>query len=98
MLRKPGLDKRAIARIKKVAKEPLEQVRHELEQIEDWRAKQATRDNVRTKILDFLYSDSTGLPVGVYSEDEVRGLSERVFVHFLETYDSPHPSVYQDAA
>ena len=54
----------------------------ELDRIRDWEKKQATRDQVKQTILDFLYSDETGLPES-YSVDEITTKSNLVFGHFL---------------
>ena len=49
-------------------------------------AKESTRDGVRIAIRDFLWSETTGLPVGVYSEDEVTIKTEDVFQHVYRVY------------
>ena len=48
----------------------------------DWEQKQATRDQVKQTIRDFLYSDETGLPES-YSVDEITMKSDLIFGHFL---------------
>ena len=63
ILKKPELDAKDIKRIKKVAVELLDTLKAEKLRIEHWRDRENTRDAVRTEILNFLYSDETGLPV-----------------------------------
>ena len=54
----------------------------ELSRIRDWQEKEATRDFMKQTILDFLYSEETGLPDS-YSEDEIKSKSDMVYSHFL---------------
>jgi type I restriction enzyme R subunit len=72
--------------IKKVAKDLLDRLKSEKLKIDNWRAKQATRDAVRTEILNFLYDERTGLPTIWYSDDEVNQKANRstfVFIAYL---------------
>ena len=82
LLRKEELTPSDIERIKQVAVELYARLRKELDRIRDWDKKQATRDQVKQTIFDFLYSDETGLPES-YSEDEITMKSNLVFGHFL---------------
>ncbi|MDE0447624.1 MAG: DUF3387 domain-containing protein [Spirochaetaceae bacterium] len=82
LLKKEELTPADIRRIKKVAVGLFARVRDELARIRDWDQKQATRDQVKQTIGDFLYSDETGLPES-YSEDEITAKSNLVFGHFL---------------
>jgi type I restriction enzyme R subunit len=50
------------------------------QQIQDWRAKESTRDAIRQEIYDFLYDDETGLPES-YSDEEIGQKSHIVFSH-----------------
>jgi type I restriction enzyme R subunit len=85
LLKKPDLDKKDIERIKKVAVELLAILKRKKQEIDDWRAKEQTRDEVRQVIHDFLYSDATGLP-GTYGEDEIFAKTEAVFAHVYRAY------------
>jgi type I restriction enzyme R subunit len=78
LLRKPNLEKRDIDRIKKVAIELLAILNRKKQEIEDWRAKEQTRDDMRQAIHDFLYSDLTGLPES-YGDVEIAARSGAVF-------------------
>ncbi len=59
---------------------------------------EATRDAVRVTIGDFLWSDRTGLPVTVYSEDEVKTRAEDVFEHVFRAYPTVPSPFYDNAA
>jgi type I restriction enzyme R subunit len=80
LLRKPNLEKRDIDRIKKVAIELLAILNRKKQEIEDWRAKEQTRDDMRQAIHDFLFSDATGLPAS-YDDNEIAAKTEEVFAH-----------------
>jgi type I restriction enzyme, R subunit len=80
LLKKPELDKKDIESIKKVAIELEAILRQKKKEIDDWRAKEQTRDEMRQAIRDFLYSDLTGLPES-YDEPEVEAKAEAVFAH-----------------
>jgi len=80
LLKKPDLDKKDIERIKKVAVELEAILRQKKQEIDDWRAKEQTRDEMRQAIHDFLYSDETGLPES-YDEPEIEAKAEAVFAH-----------------
>ena len=82
LLKKEELSPADIRRIKQVAVDLYARLREELDRIRDWEKKQATRDQVKQTILDFLYSDETGLPEA-YSVDEITTKSDLVFGHFL---------------
>ncbi len=82
LLKKEELTPTDIKRIKQVAVDLYARLRKELDRIRDWDKKQATRDQVKQTIFDFLYSDETGLPEA-YSEDEITMKSNLVFGHFL---------------
>ena len=85
LLSKPDLGKREIDRIKAVATGLLELLNAKKRDIDNWRAKEATRDDVRRAIADFLYDDSTGLPEN-YSDEEVTEKTNRVFAHVFHSY------------
>ena len=55
--------------------------------VENWRAKESTRDAVKNEILDFLYNDEIGLPLGPYSEEEVSSKANEVYLHIFQQYD-----------
>ena len=92
LLRKPGLNSSEVKRIKKVAAELLARLKAEKLRIDHWRDKEATRDAVRVTIHDYLWTDKTGLPVDVYTEDDVNERAEDVFRHVYRAYPTlPSP-------
>jgi len=98
LLKKPDLSPEDIRRIKKVAVELLEKLKAEKLRIQHWRDREATRDAVRTEILNFLYSDTTGLPVGSYTEEDVTEKSAEVFRHVFRAYPTIPSPFYGEAA
>jgi len=80
LLKKPDLKKADIDRLKKVAGSLLATLQQRKSEIDDWRAKEATRDVMRQTIYDFLFSDETGLP-GSYSSEEIAQKTQVVFGH-----------------
>jgi type I restriction enzyme R subunit len=80
LLKKPDLEKKDIGRIKKVAVDLFAILQRKKQEIDDWRAKEQTRDEMRQAIHDFLYSDATGLPES-YEEPEVDARAEAIFEH-----------------
>jgi len=95
LLKKPDLKDSEIRRIKKVAVDLLETLKQEKLRIDQWRDKEATRDAVRGAIRDFLWNDETGLPVDLYSEDEVTHKAEDVFRHVFWAYPTLPSPYYQ---
>ena len=80
LLKKDNLEKTDINRIKKVAVDLFNILKRKKQEIDDWRAKEQTRDAMRQTINDFLYSDATGLPDS-YSEPEIEEKTHAVFQH-----------------
>jgi len=83
LLRKPNLKPKEIKRIKHVAVELLRTLKTQKLKIDNWQAREATRDDVRITIKDFLWSDGTGLPVKSYSEKEVDEKAEDIYRHTI---------------
>lgn len=94
LLSKPQLSKGDTTKIKKVASELLETLKSERLRVENWREKESTRDAVKQKIYDFLWDDSTGLPVNDYNEDEIKVLAENVFRHVYRAYPTVPSPIY----
>lgn len=85
LLKKENLEKKDIERIKKVAIELLGTLKRKKQQIDDWRAKEQTRDAMRQTINDFLFSDATGLPAS-YTEPEIEQKTQAVYQYVYRTY------------
>jgi type I restriction enzyme R subunit len=85
LLKKDDLEKKDIDRLKKVALNLLELFKRKRQDIDDWRAKETTRDDMRQTIQDFLFDDTTGLPEA-YSEAEIDAKTQAVFAHVYRAY------------
>lgn len=64
--------------------------------IAQWTGKEATRDAVRSTILDFLYSDQTDLP-DTNTEPEIQEKVEAVFRHVYYAYPTVPSPVFARA-
>ncbi|WEK44981.1 MAG: type I restriction endonuclease subunit R [Candidatus Sphingomonas colombiensis] len=82
LLMKPDLEKSDIATLKKVAVGLYEVLKQQLDAVQDFVGKQATRDAVRVAITNFLYDDRTGLPQS-YEPNEVDLKAQAIFAHLL---------------
>jgi type I restriction enzyme R subunit len=97
LLTKENLSPQDIEKIKQIATRLLETLKQEKLKIDRWLDKESSRAEVKTTIHNFLYSDNTGLPVDLYTEEEVEEKTEEVFRHILRVYPSL-PSPYYSAA
>ena len=97
LLKKPDLSAPEIRRIKAIAVELLETIKEHKLRIDHWRDKEATRDAVRQAIHDFLWNDSTGLPVNQYTDQDVQARAEEVYRHVYRVYPTV-PSPYYGSA
>jgi len=98
LLTRPDLSPTEIQRIKNVAVELLKTLKAEKLRIDHWRDKEATRDAVRLAIRDFLWSDSTGLPVDHYTEDDVEARADDVYRHIYRAYPTIPSPFYEKEA
>jgi len=98
LLKRPDLSPGEIQRIKNVAVELLKTLKVEKLRIDHWRDKEATRDAVRLAIRDFLWSDSTGLPVDHYTEDDVEARADDVYRHIYRAYPTVPSPFYEERA
>jgi len=85
LLKKPDLEKKDIDRIKKVAIELEAILKQKKQEIDDWRAKEQTRDEMRQAIFDFLYDEATGLPDS-YDDEEITTKTDTVYEHAYRAY------------
>ncbi|MCC6207513.1 MAG: type I restriction endonuclease subunit R [Gammaproteobacteria bacterium] len=97
LLKKPELSSVEIKRIKKVAVDLLGRLKKEKLRVDHWRDKEATRDAVRLTIRDYLWDESTGLPLKSFGEDEVGVRAEDVYRHIYRAYPTL-PSPYYASA
>jgi type I restriction enzyme, R subunit len=82
LLVKPELTKQEISRIKKVAQGLLDILSAEVSRIQDFAAKQATRDEIKIKIKNYLWDDKTGLPES-FGPEEIEKKADVIFAHVL---------------
>ncbi len=86
LLKKQQLSPAEIKQIKTVSVSLLEQLKTKIDQIDQWRDKEPTRDSIKVTIRDFLWAEETGLPVSSYSEEDVGIKAENVFAHVFRSY------------
>jgi len=94
LIQKTDLKPSEIKKIKKVATELLATLKENQLKVANWKSKESTRDAVKQKIYDYLYDEKTGLPVGDYDDDEIKLLSEKVFVHVYRAYPTVPSPIY----
>ena len=82
VLMKPDLDKAEIKRLKTVAVGLYAKLQGELDAMQDFAAKQATRDQVKVTIKDFLWDEVTGLPQS-YAEPKIEIKADAIFAHLM---------------
>lgn len=98
LLKKSDLSARETKRIKEVAVALLATLKAEKLQIDHWQEKEATRDAVRLAIHDFLWTESSGLPVDHYTEDDVQTRADAVYGHVFRVYPTVPSPYYASAA
>jgi type I restriction enzyme, R subunit len=96
LLMKPNLKPAQTKKIKSIAKDLLRRLKAEKLAVHLWRDKESTRDAVKTLIRNFLWSDDTGLPVGVYSEADVEEKADSVYRHVYRAYPAVPSPYYRD--
>lgn len=97
LLRKPDLKASDIKRIKIVAVELLQTLKRRIKEIENWKDREASRDDIHVMIKNFLWSDSTGLPEPLYTENDVAEKTEQVFQHVFRAYPRIPSPLYETA-
>lgn len=79
---KPDLQKADIKRLKQVAVGLYDTIQAQIDDVQDFAAKQATRDQVRVTIRNYLWDENKGLP-GSYDEPEIEVKTEAVLAHLM---------------
>lgn len=92
--KKNNLSPQTRNKVKAVAKDLIEAIKAELSQVDNWREKEATQAQVRTFIYNYLYSETTGLPVDAYTSEDVETISGVLYQHVYQRYPSVTKSVY----
>jgi type I restriction enzyme R subunit len=93
LLVKPDLKPQEIQKIKKVAKELLKALKEKLKDLYKFQDKEPTRDAVKVLIRNFLWDEKTGLPVDLYTQNDVYEKTDAVFYHVYRAYPTV-PSPY----
>jgi type I restriction enzyme R subunit len=96
LLTKPDLKPQEIQKIKKVAKELLKTLKEKLKKLYKWQDREPTRAEVKVLIRNFLWDETTGLPVDYYTQHDVDKKTEAVFYHVYRAYPTV-PSPYYAA-
>jgi len=94
LLLKPDLSKKEIDKIKKVAEGLYKTLNTELQRIQNFAAKQSTRDEVKIKIKDFLWDENTGLPAS-FAPEEVEEKTDVVFRHLLVSEKVSNATIWE---
>ena len=94
LLKKSNLQAAEIQRIKAVAAALLATLKEKVRRIDHWRDKEASRDDIRLTIRDYLWNEATGLPTERYSDEDVDEKAEAVFLHALRAYPAVPSPVY----
>jgi type I restriction enzyme R subunit len=75
-----------------VAERLLSELKREKLRIDHWRDKESTSDAVRSAIRDFLWNESTGLPVDHYTDEDVGARADIIYRHIYGRYPTlPSP-------
>jgi type I restriction enzyme R subunit len=98
LLLKPDLSPNEIKRIKQISVELLATLKAQDLQVDRWCDKESTRDRVKNKIHDFLYSDDSGLPVDSYEPNDVEEKANAVYHHVRRAYPKLPSPIYAYAA
>jgi len=98
LLAKPDLKPQEIQKIKKVAKELLKTLKEKLKGLYKFQDKEPTRDAVKVLIRNFLWDEKTGLPVDLYTQNDVYKKAEAVFYHVFRAYPTVPSPYYASVA
>ena len=98
LLIKPDLSPSEIKKIKNTAKKLLETLKKTLKNLYNWQDREPTRDQVKILIKNFLWDDRTGLPVDLYTQDDVEQKAEDVFYHAYRVYPTIPSPYYANAS
>jgi len=82
LLMRLDLEGADIKRLKQVAAGRYETLQAQIEAMQDFAAKQATRDQIRVTIRNYLWDENKGLPVS-YSEPDIEAKTDAVLAHLM---------------
>ncbi|MEZ4511449.1 MAG: type I restriction endonuclease subunit R [Chloroflexota bacterium] len=83
---KNELPTRTRERIKHIAADLLDAIKAEIARMDNWTAKDSTQAQIQTFIYDYLYDETTGLPVDAYTDEEVQALAADFFRYVSQQY------------
>ena len=83
-------------RIKHIASDLLDAIKAEIAKMDNWTAKDSTQAQIQTFIYDYLYDETTGLPVDAYTDEEVQALAADFFRYVSQQYPQATASVFLD--
>ena len=98
LLKKPNLKASEAKKIKTIAAALLEKLKKAIQRIDHWQETETTKDAIHLTIRDFLWSDKTGLPVDLYTEEEVTEKADEIFRHVYRVYPTVPSPYYENAA
>ena len=98
LLAKSDLKPKEIQKIKKVAKELLKTLKEKLKDLYKFQDKEPTRDAIKVLIRNFLWDEKTGLPVDLYTQNDVYKKAEAVFYHVYRAYPTVPSPYYASVA
>lgn len=79
---------------KSIKKELIEKIKVKMIKAQNWYAKATTRVQRKTLISEYLYSEDTGLPLEVYTPEDVTFLAEELLKHVYVQYPDAVENVY----
>lgn len=91
---KDNLDTRTRNRIKTLAQSLIDAIKAQIQPIDNWRDKNATRSQLETFIFNYLWDEEKGLPADTFAMHEIQPLADRIYLHVYERYPSVVDSVY----
>ena len=97
LLTKPDLKPQEIQKTKNAARELLKTLKEKLKNLHKWQDREPTRDVVKVLIRNFLWDETTGLPVDYYTPNDVNKKTEDIFLHVYRAYPTV-PSPYYAVA
>lgn len=88
------LSKKESDRIKEVGQELLQSLKAEKLNMSNWKEKESTKAEIKTFIYNYLYDETTGLPIDQYTPEDVEIKANIVFEHFYNQYNNSNDHVY----
>ncbi|MBK0403060.1 type I restriction endonuclease subunit R [Adhaeribacter sp. BT258] len=84
-LQKPNLAKKDMEKLKQVAKELLQGLKDQKDKYQQWRNNEASKADVRTFILNYLWDEEKGLP-GSFNQEEIQEKAKTLYSFIYDHY------------